>query len=151
MKIEEIIRAVAPVSVSGPVSGEINGIAYDSRQARTGCLFAALEGTRQNGRDFIADAISRGAVAVISSAGCAARPDVAHMVVADPRKALAEAAACFYGYPSRRMKLIGITGTNGKTTIAFLARDILAAAGMTPESASLPKTRSPTQEYSSSE
>jgi len=102
----------------------VSGISYDSRKVRPGDLFFALRGAKSDGRAFASEAAARGAVAVVAEAdlaGCGA-PAV---VVPDARLAMAEISAAFFGYPSRDLKMIGITGTNGKTTTAFLCRHIL--------------------------
>ena len=108
---------------------------YDSRRAAPGALFFALHGARLEGLNFVADALRRGAVAVASaSARPAEFPETAAWVELTPgseRRALARVAANFYGHPADRLRLIGVTGTNGKTTTAFLVDSILHAAGLT--------------------
>lgn len=132
MRLEYITRMVQPLTVKGPQNCEIEGIAYDSRQVRPGWLFVALHGHKQDGTDYIADAVSRGAVAVLSDSDCWSGRNVAMIVVHDTRQAMAEVASAFYEEPSRHLQMIGITGTNGKTTTSFLARDILRAADRSP-------------------
>ncbi|OQA24559.1 MAG: UDP-N-acetylmuramoyl-L-alanyl-D-glutamate--2,6-diaminopimelate ligase [Verrucomicrobia bacterium ADurb.Bin345] len=129
MRLEYITKMVQPVTVKGPQSCEIEGLAYDSRQVRPGYLFVALHGHRQEGADFIADALKRGAVAVVADSDRWTGRNVTTIVVKDTRQALAEIACAFYEEPSSRLQMIGITGTNGKTTTSFMARDILNAAG----------------------
>ena len=115
--------------VRGDLQIPVSGIAYDSRRVEAGNVFVALRGTHVDGSDFIADAIRRGARVVItenplngSSAGQRVR-------VPDSRKALARLALNFYENPSRDLQLIGVTGTNGKTTTTFLIESILKQAG----------------------
>src|SRR5687768_13316222 len=95
---------------------DIQGLAYDSRQVKPGDVFIALKGLKAAGTDFAADAIRRGAVAVVADRSADAEPAVPWLVVPDARAAMAALAAEFYGHPSRSMQVVGITGTNGKTT-----------------------------------
>lgn len=106
---------------------EITSLHYDSRTVVPGGLFVALTGFVTDGHQYISMAIDRGAVAVVANHPVAA--PVPTVEVADTRRALAVLAARFYGNPSRRMTLIGITGTNGKTTTSYLIENMLAAAG----------------------
>ena len=108
---------------------DVRGVAYDSRQVRPGDVFIALKGLKATGADFAADAIRRGAVAVVADRPADATPSVPWVVVADARAAMASIAAEVYGHPSRAMQVVGITGTNGKTTTAYLLRAIFEAAG----------------------
>ncbi len=128
MRLEYITKMVQPLTVKGPQSCEIEGIAYDSRQVRPGFLFVALHGHRQNGDDFIADALKRGAVAVVADSDRWTGRNVTTIVVKDTRQSLAEIACAFYEEPSSRLQMIGVTGTNGKTTTSFMVRDIMNAA-----------------------
>ncbi|RPH35082.1 UDP-N-acetylmuramoyl-L-alanyl-D-glutamate--2,6-diaminopimelate ligase [bacterium] len=114
----------------------IHSIQYDSRKVGHGDLFVAIAGTAADGHAFVESAIDRGAVAVVMQ-NDQALPDpffqhagVVKIVVPDSRKALARMSANFYGHPSRKLRLIGVTGTNGKTTTTHLIRSILEADGM---------------------
>ena len=129
MRLESITRIVQPITTRGPLNVDIEGIAYDSRQVREGYLFVALQGQHANGGQFIEDAIRRGATAIVSEDDQWARRDIAHIRVEDARLALAEISCAFYDKPSERIELIGVTGTNGKTTTSYMCRDILWAAG----------------------
>jgi UDP-N-acetylmuramoyl-L-alanyl-D-glutamate--2,6-diaminopimelate ligase len=113
----------------------VHAIAYDSRRVERGDLFVAIPGTSTNGQRFISEAIQRGAIAVVVDDD-AATPDalflhtrVAKVVVADARIALAQIAANFYDHPARQLQLIGVTGTNGKTTTTHLIKAALEAQG----------------------
>ena len=108
---------------------DIRGIAYDSRQVQPGDVFIALTGLKAAGADFAADAIRRGAIAVVADRPAGVATSVPWVIVADARAAMASLAADFYGHPSRSMQVVGITGTNGKTTTAYLLRAVFQSAG----------------------
>jgi UDP-N-acetylmuramoyl-L-alanyl-D-glutamate--2,6-diaminopimelate ligase len=108
---------------------DIRGIAYDSRQVQPGDVFIALTGLKAVGAEFAADAIRRGAVAVVADRPAEAATTVPWVLVDDARAAMASLAADFYGHPSRAMQVVGITGTNGKTTTAYLLRAVFQSAG----------------------
>ena len=110
----------------GP-DASVAGIAYDSRQVRAGDVFVCITGERFDGHDFIRDALERGAVGIVGQRGL---PEgVPGALVEDSRRALGLISARFFDYPASRMGLIGITGTNGKTTTSYLVKSILEAAG----------------------
>ncbi len=108
---------------------DIRGLAYDSRQVKPGDVFIALKGLKAAGADFAADAIRRGAVGVVADRPADADVAVPWVIVQDARAAMAALAAEFYGHPSRSMQVVGITGTNGKTTTAYLLRAVFESAG----------------------
>jgi UDP-N-acetylmuramoyl-L-alanyl-D-glutamate--2,6-diaminopimelate ligase len=108
---------------------DVQGVAYDSRRVQPGDVFVALKGLKAAGADFAADAIRRGAVAVVSDSPAAASTPVPWITVPDARGAMASLAAEVYEHPSRDMQVVGITGTNGKTTTAYLLRAVFDAAG----------------------
>jgi UDP-N-acetylmuramoyl-L-alanyl-D-glutamate--2,6-diaminopimelate ligase len=108
---------------------EVRGLAYDSRRVESGDLFIALKGLKAQGADFAMDAIGRGAVAVVADEKASGPTPVPWVVVRDARTAMSALAAEFYTHPSRSMSVVGITGTNGKTTTAYLLRAVLEAAG----------------------
>ena len=132
MRIEAILQVIQSVTVRGDRTLDITSVAYDSRVVRPGSLFVALPGSRRNGLEFVDDAIRRGAVAIVSEERLPRRGAATHIQVEDARRALAEIACAFYNHPSARLRMIGITGTNGKTTTAYMARAILRAAGRRP-------------------
>ena len=103
---------------------EVRGLAWDSRKVRPGDLFFALPGSRFDGHAFIPEAVERGAVAVIGEKALANLP-VPYIRVKNARATLAQAAASFYGHPTRKLKTIGVTGTNGKTTVVHLLGQLL--------------------------
>ncbi|MCX5750853.1 MAG: UDP-N-acetylmuramoyl-L-alanyl-D-glutamate--2,6-diaminopimelate ligase [Candidatus Saganbacteria bacterium] len=108
---------------------EIKGITYDSRQIKPGDLFVAIRGEKFDGYQFIQEAIKKGAVAIVSEMDFDSPPEVKKILVPDSRIALAQFSAQFYDYPSRKLTLIGITGTKGKTTTTYLIDSILRTAG----------------------
>ncbi|HEV3217508.1 MAG TPA: UDP-N-acetylmuramoyl-L-alanyl-D-glutamate--2,6-diaminopimelate ligase [Vicinamibacterales bacterium] len=134
MRLARLLKALerrAKAQPTGPaIDREVQGLAYDSRRVEKGDLFIALTGLKARGAEFAADAVARGAVAVVSDASADRPPPVPWMVVDDARAAMAVLAAEFYGHPSESMTVVGITGTNGKTTTAFLLRSLFDAAGM---------------------
>jgi UDP-N-acetylmuramoyl-L-alanyl-D-glutamate--2,6-diaminopimelate ligase len=108
--------------------GAVRAIAYDSRRVERGDVFVALKGLRADGTSFARHAIERGAVAVVSEQPAPPGVHVAWAMVEDARRALALLAASFYRHPSAEMQVVGITGTNGKTTTAYLVASIFDAA-----------------------
>jgi UDP-N-acetylmuramoyl-L-alanyl-D-glutamate--2,6-diaminopimelate ligase len=114
--------------------GALSGVTLDSRSVRQGDLYAALPGTRAHGASFSAQAVAAGAVAILTDPDgrdVAARTGVPVFVVSDPRERLGDVACWIYGDPSRRMSVIGVTGTSGKTTTSYLCEAGLRAAGHT--------------------
>ncbi|NKB24250.1 MAG: UDP-N-acetylmuramoyl-L-alanyl-D-glutamate--2,6-diaminopimelate ligase [Kiritimatiellae bacterium] len=132
MKIETLIKRIEPINVRGSQSHKIKAVAFDSRQVRTDSLFVACQGHQHHGTEFVEEAISRGAVAVMSESDQCPAGDVTHIQVEDARLALAKVSCHFYGNPSKDLQLIGITGTNGKTTTSYIAHAILERAGRSP-------------------
>ena len=108
----------------------VTGLAYDSRQVKPGHVFVALKGLHADGAAFSREAIERSAIAIVSEQAAPAGIEVPWAIVEDARLALALMAAAFYRHPSGEMRVIGITGTNGKTTTAYLLASIFEAAGI---------------------
>ena len=106
---------------------EITSLATDSSRVQAGSLFFCLVGKENDGHTFAADAVARGAAAIVVERRLAL--DAVQIEVDDSRHALAIAAGAFYGYPSKRLKMIGVTGTNGKTTTTYIIKSIIEAAG----------------------
>jgi UDP-N-acetylmuramoyl-L-alanyl-D-glutamate--2,6-diaminopimelate ligase len=121
MQIEEILKGIGIVSLTGGKDTKISGIEFDSRKVSRGSLFAAVKGYKTDGHDFINAAVASGASAVICES-LPGNPDknVCWIKTNNSAKALGLAASNFYGNPSYSIKLVGVTGTNGKTTIATL-------------------------------
>ncbi|MEE8638229.1 MAG: UDP-N-acetylmuramyl-tripeptide synthetase, partial [Candidatus Margulisiibacteriota bacterium] len=108
---------------------EYTGIAYDSRKVKPGDAFVAIPGFKVDGVDFISQALQAGAKAIVAEREVEVPPGVDFQKVPSARRALAHLANKFYGYPSQQLKLIGITGTNGKTTTAYFIQSVLKSAG----------------------
>lgn len=121
MKLKELLKAIQPTQVIGNQEVEITEVNIDSRQVRDGHLFMAMRGTQTDGHAYIASAIEKGAAAVL----CENLPGqlndgVTYIQVKESEEAIGKLATTFYGNPTQKMKLVGVTGTNGKTTIATL-------------------------------
>jgi UDP-N-acetylmuramoyl-L-alanyl-D-glutamate--2,6-diaminopimelate ligase len=138
MHLEGVIAALAPADVLRLAPVEISDLAYDARHVRPGSLFFCVPGARADGHDFAAEAVANGAVALVVERPLeldVERPlelDVPQLVVPDARRAMAAAADEFFDRPTEELQVAGVTGTNGKTTTAFLLYAILAAAGRRP-------------------
>ena len=126
MASERLLEVIEPVSVTGKLPETVEGLAHDSRRVRPGEWFFALAGQHADGAAFAALALEAGAGAVVSEAPTGQVPEVR---VADTRRSMARAAARFYGEPSLALRTVGITGTNGKTTVSFLLRAMLEKHG----------------------
>ena len=130
MKLEQLIGATKPLQVVGTEDKEITGVEIDSRQIANGKMFVAIQGTQADGHTYIEKAIEAGATAV----ACQRMPELLHEGVtylqyADTEAVIGRLATTFYGNPTGRMKLVGVTGTNGKTTIATLLYRIFRRMG----------------------
>jgi UDP-N-acetylmuramoyl-L-alanyl-D-glutamate--2,6-diaminopimelate ligase len=132
MKLQDVLKGVPVLVLQGDGSADIEGIAYSSKAVGPKFLFAALKGLRRDGFEFVAEAVSAGAGAVLSDRLRPAAVDVPWVQVFDPREALALCSANFYDHPSQKMKVVGITGTKGKTTTTFILESILKTAGFVP-------------------
>ncbi len=129
-KIGEILRYTPVGAVHGDPETEIGGLTYDSRNVRPGDCFFAIRGTQNDGHDYIPMAVGKGAAAVVCEQLPAEPAEgVVYVVVPDSAGAMADLAAAFYGFPSRELKLVGITGTNGKTTTVTLLYDLVRGLG----------------------
>ncbi|MBI2528118.1 MAG: UDP-N-acetylmuramoyl-L-alanyl-D-glutamate--2,6-diaminopimelate ligase [Candidatus Rokubacteria bacterium] len=125
-----LLEALPVKTVHGALPATVSGVAYDSRRVAPGDLFVAVPGLKQDGRRYVADALARGASAVVlEGPGSLAGSPAAHIVVPSAREALARLADAYYGHPSRALTVVGITGTNGKTTTSFLVEALLRAGG----------------------
>jgi len=125
-----LLDALADKRVLGQLPAEIRGVAYDSRKVAPGEIFVAIPGLRQDGRRYVEDALARGATAVVlEGADLLEGRSVARVLVGSARAALARLAGAYFGHPSGSLTVIGITGTNGKTTTSYLVDGLLAAQG----------------------
>jgi UDP-N-acetylmuramoyl-L-alanyl-D-glutamate--2,6-diaminopimelate ligase len=129
MKLEELIRTIAPSASRGAADVEVAGVTCDSRQARPGYVFVAVPGSAGDGWNYADDALQRGAVCVVSEHAARPRRDGLHVQVPDARGALAALAAAVHGQPSRDLTVVGVTGTNGKTTTAYLLQSVFERVG----------------------
>jgi len=138
MKLERLIAALAPEAVLGAATGtatsgdtvEVLDLAYDARAVTPGAAFFCVPGSTRDGHEFATEAVENGAVALVVER--AVEPTVPQLVVPDARAAMATAADLFFGEPTRELEVAGVTGTNGKTTTAFLLYAVLEAAGRRP-------------------
>jgi UDP-N-acetylmuramoyl-L-alanyl-D-glutamate--2,6-diaminopimelate ligase len=135
MKLVKLFAGAEVAEVSGPYNVDIPGVAYDSREVTLGSIFFALRGQKLDGAEFVADALKRGAVAIASEnrrpESCPDQVTWIQLASGSERRGLATAGANFYGHPADALRLVGITGTNGKTTTAFLVDSILRTDGFT--------------------
>ena len=130
MPTVRLLDALADKRVLGQLPAEIRGVAYDSRKVAPGEIFVAIPGLKQDGRRYVEDALARGATAVVlEGADLLEGRSVARVLVGSARAALARLARAYFGHPSGSLTVIGITGTNGKTTTSYLVDGLLAAQG----------------------
>ncbi len=128
MLFREVLSRISGIEWRGDPNTGIRGISYDSRTVRKGDLFVAIKGEKMDGAAFIPQAIKNGAVAVASERPVKSETSVAAVIVPDARRFLAEVSGAFYEDPSRKLKLVGITGTKGKTTTSYLMDAIFKQA-----------------------
>lgn len=131
MGLGALCDVIGPERIVGVPVGEIRGLAYDSRRVAAGFLFFAVPGEHVDGHDFVASAVQAGAAAVVTEREVADL-GVPQLVVGRVRDALADAADAWFGRPSERLRTVGITGTDGKSTTGLLAVEALTAAGRRP-------------------
>jgi len=134
--LNHLLPSIGAKEVHGPTELSVKGITYDSRQVKPDYIFVAISGYIEDGNSYIAQALEAGASVIVSSKTTdrLARPSrwggsATQIVVENPRKALAKLATIFYDYPSDKLNIIGITGTNGKTTVSYLTEAILKENG----------------------
>ena len=130
MKLSELLKSVSILQIVGPAETEITGVNIDSRKIEKGHLFVAIKGTQTDGHKFIAKAIELGATAIL----CEDMPEekiesVSYLQVASTEDVVGQVATNFYSNPSKKLKLVGVTGTNGKTTIATLLYNMFRKFG----------------------
>lgn len=136
MQLSVILNNLTVEEIHGPMEVDVAGVAHDSRRVEKNYLFVAIEGFRQRGLDFIQDALKRGATTVITTAPyrdgllTGDGGPVTWITVKDARLALSRAAASFCGSPTERLRVVGVTGTSGKTTCIYLIHSVLEAGGI---------------------
>jgi UDP-N-acetylmuramoyl-L-alanyl-D-glutamate--2,6-diaminopimelate ligase len=129
VRLDELAASAEVEQIVGDPSAEISGLAYDSRRARPGTLFFCVPGEKADGHDFAATAVEGGAAALVVERELPGLP-VPQLVTGDARAAMAPIAARFWGDPTAELRVAGVTGTNGKTTTAFLLREVLESAAI---------------------
>ena len=129
MQLKKLLAAIPTASIVGPTDRDVAGIAYDSRRVQKDTLFVALHGEKTDGHQFVDQAVERGATVIVYDRE-AKTPHATLVRVENARHAMADLAAAFYNRPVKRLKMAGVTGTNGKTTTTFLLKHICERAGM---------------------
>ena len=129
MKLSVLLKALESCELVGNPDQDITGLNYDSRKIKNGDLFVAIKGNALNGHKYLESAVEKGAKAVLVEEDISLNPDISVIKVSNSRRALSRLAARFYNYPFENMDVIGVTGTNGKTTITYILESILSAAG----------------------
>ena len=129
--LQELLAFVSHRAVYGDRFVHISHITDDSREVQPGSLFVAVPGTRSDGHHYIGTAIAKGAVAVVGQRADLRLPArTPYVLVPDSRRALAELACAFYDFPTRNLYTVGVTGTNGKTSVSVLAAAVLGEAAL---------------------
>ncbi|HXJ84435.1 MAG TPA: UDP-N-acetylmuramoyl-L-alanyl-D-glutamate--2,6-diaminopimelate ligase [Candidatus Methylomirabilis sp.] len=131
MPTATLLDALHDKTVLGPLPAAVTGLAYDSRKVMPGNLFVAVPGFKDDGRRYVAEALARGATALVLEGADAGGARAARIIVPSSREALAHLADAYFGHPSRALTLVGITGTNGKTTTSLLVDALLRRGGHT--------------------
>lgn len=129
MKLKNLIDGFDIFLSSGSIDIDVKGIAYDSRKVKDAYVFVCISGFKTDGHDYIQEAIKNGAVAIVAEKDVKISGDITLIKTSNTRKALALMSAAYFDYPSSKMKLIGVTGTNGKTTTTYLLKSILEKNG----------------------
>ncbi|MGH7254551.1 MAG: Mur ligase family protein, partial [Nitrospirales bacterium] len=135
LPLSDLIAPLVSAETRGDLGVRITGLSDDSRRVERGHLFVAVKGEHVDGHDYVPKAIAAGAAGVVvqrswAGGGTATGPgDVPLVRVADTRQALGLLASRFHGHPSARLRMVGVTGTNGKTTVTYLCRAVLEAGG----------------------
>jgi UDP-N-acetylmuramoyl-L-alanyl-D-glutamate--2,6-diaminopimelate ligase len=129
MVLKDLVKDLEILDVKGDLNLEIEGIAYDSRKTKSGSLFVCIEGFKADGHKYIPQAIENGTKALLVQKEVEVPEDITVVRVKDTRYALASVADIFHQHPSGKFKLIGVTGTKGKTTTTYMIKSILDTYG----------------------
>ena len=132
MRLKDVLAGMPLKRLNGNEDEEIQGIAYSSKSVKPGDMFAALKGVKKDGFEFVGEALNNGAAVILSDQPKPENLAKAWIQVSDTREALAQCSANFYSHPSQKMKVVGITGTKGKTTITYLLEEILNKTQFVP-------------------
>jgi UDP-N-acetylmuramoyl-L-alanyl-D-glutamate--2,6-diaminopimelate ligase len=132
MRLKEFLALEEVEAAEGNFDALITGLSYDSRQVGPGHIFFAIVGEKLDGHEFVQEAINRGAAAVVIERAMERLAETSWVRVRNVRRTMGVWGAHFFGRPSGRLKLVGVTGTNGKTTVSYLVESILSAAGLEP-------------------
>ena len=128
--LEDLLEPVKVLAANGQLDRKIESLQFDSRKVKRGDVFIAIRGTQVDGHDYISSAVDQGAVAIVAEALPDSLPDqIVSVLVADSAMALGKMASLYYGEPSRQLKLVGVTGTNGKTTTVTLLHELFLRLG----------------------
>ena len=129
MKLSELCSSLKEHKSFDFLEKEIHGITHDSRKVKDGYVFVAIKGHKLDGHNFVTAALDKGASAIVVGKKIEATSCIPQIVVTNTRQALASISSRFYGEPSSKMTVVGITGTNGKTTTSYLTKSIIEASG----------------------
>lgn len=129
MKLEKLLEHVSYELLQGSIDVEVKNVINDSRKAEEGSLFFCIKGAVSDGHKFAPDVIAKGAKVLVVQDPVEAPADVTVVQVEDTRYAMALISAAYFDYPANEMKIIGITGTKGKTTTTYMVKSILESAG----------------------
>lgn len=129
MLLRDLVKGLNPVEIKGDLNVEISGIAYDSRKVKNSSMFVCIDGTKVDGHEFIHNAIENGAIALLVQKEVEVPEGISVVRVDNTRYGLAHVSDVFFGHPSGRFNLIGVTGTKGKTTTTYMIKSILEKAG----------------------
>jgi UDP-N-acetylmuramoyl-L-alanyl-D-glutamate--2,6-diaminopimelate ligase len=129
MQLADLISVLPQVNIQGGLAKEVSGVYYDSRQVQKNGIFVCITGFKTDGHKFVEHSLKNGAIVIVAEKEVKVPKDVTLLVVPNTRLALGLLANAYYDYPSRNLRLIGVTGTNGKTSVTYLIRSILKHSG----------------------